>query len=291
MSVVVLGKGFLGSEICQALQARGYEVDSYDSKSCNMLDCQTLGDCLGRYRELRGLIVTACITRTRANDRRAFTANVSMIENLLTVLEARALKIEHLVYLSTIDVYGLVDGRLPITEETALAPDDYYSLSKVVGEFMFRRFAAEAGCPLLILRLPGIYGEGDAGRSTLFQMVSSAIEKRVINIENGGSTLRDFVFAGDLCRLIAQALRDPVHGVFNVATAKSSSILEIAKLIQQNLPFEVKLQIISKTQNVLRAGDLRFDTTQLQRSFPEIRMTPLSEGLSEYVRSFSGEKK
>ncbi|WP_350335995.1 SDR family oxidoreductase [Coralliovum pocilloporae] len=62
-------------------------------------------------------------------------------------------------YLSTVGVYGNHDGAW-VTEESECRPVSQRSVQRVAAEQAWRALAEEAGLPLAIFRLGGIYGPG-----------------------------------------------------------------------------------------------------------------------------------
>ncbi|MHA7873276.1 MAG: Rossmann-fold NAD(P)-binding domain-containing protein, partial [Hyphococcus sp.] len=62
-------------------------------------------------------------------------------------------------YLSTNGVYGDYDGAW-VDEESALRATSARSIRRIQAETGWRRFADEQDLPLVIFRLPGIYGPG-----------------------------------------------------------------------------------------------------------------------------------
>jgi nucleoside-diphosphate-sugar epimerase len=53
-------------------------------------------------------------------------------------------------------------------------------------------------------------------------------------LDNGGNASRDFIFVEDMARgLMACALKGAVGGVYNLATGRETSILELATLINE----------------------------------------------------------
>lgn len=69
---------------------------------------------------------------------------------------------ERFVYLSTTGVYGDCRGAV-VTEATPVNPDNRLSKPRVAAESLLEEWAGEAGCRLVILRVPGIYGPGRLG--------------------------------------------------------------------------------------------------------------------------------
>lgn len=61
-----------------------------------------------------------------------------------------------------------------------------------------------------------------------------ALNGEALPLDNGGNASRDFIYVEDMARgLMACALKGGVGEVYNLATGKETSILELAKLINE----------------------------------------------------------
>jgi len=148
-----------------------------------------------------------------------------------------------------------------------------------MGEAFFQ-FGIPGNCPVAILRLPGIYGPGDLGISIVGKFASQLREKGRVRITGTGSSKRDFVEVGDLCRVIQILLEGPYHGVLNIATGKSVSIKQTAEIIAEQL--NIPLEIDSLPGDAARDHDLVFDVKLLRSLCPELSMKDLRRGIKGY---------
>ncbi len=119
------------------------------------------------------------------------------------------------VYISTTGVYGDCDGNV-VTEESPVNPGSRMSVPRVAAENYLQHQAADSGCNLVILRVPGIYGPGRLG-----------IER----LEAGGAVIReDEAYPGNrihvddlvTCCLAALA-EDTPAGIYNVGDGNHHS--------------------------------------------------------------------
>lgn len=77
-------------------------------------------------------------------------------------------KLEWIGYLSTVGVYGDHDGAW-VNEETPCRPVSKRSVARLAAEDGWTRLATEAGVPLAIIRLSGIYGPGRNALKTVHE--------------------------------------------------------------------------------------------------------------------------
>ena len=110
------------------------------------------------------------------------------------------------VYLSTVGVYGDHGGAW-VDETSACRPVSKRSLLRLAAEQAWERFSAEAGVPVAIIRLAGIYGPGRGP----FQKVRSGSARRIIK----PGQVFNRIHVDDIAAIVAAAFDKHVGGVFN----------------------------------------------------------------------------
>lgn len=276
--VLVLGaSGFIGGAVAMYLQEQSYEVYAAPSSQCDLLDLESIRAYWASLpRDIR-VVFCAAITRQRDSSAEAMMNNLRMVEHFNAA--SREFPVASLIYLSTMDVYG-IPAELPIREETPLAPTHYYGLSKMACEYMIQSARHGTG-QHTILRLPGIYGPGDANQSTIGNFYRAISRDRNFRIEGGGNARRDYVTSLDLCRLIHYFLCQPYEGVLNVATGGSVSIREMVEALADALAIPLKIDIYEQSE--APQYDLVFQTRLLKDIAPHIVFTSVLDGIREYV--------
>jgi nucleoside-diphosphate-sugar epimerase len=133
------------------------------------------------------------------------------------------------------------------TDPISLVQDSPYSISKVIGEFYSVYFNRQHGLPVVRARFQNVYGPGEilgAGQwrgtaATVWRNVTptfiyKAIKGVKLPVENQGAASRDFIYVDDVCRgLIACALSGREGDVYNIASGRETTILELAALINE----------------------------------------------------------
>jgi UDP-glucose 4-epimerase len=151
---------------------------------------------------------------------------------------------------------------------------------KLVGEFVLRHICDENGIPLMIFRLPGIYGFDDQHQHVVNEFIKLCLAGTKLKIYGDGSDLRDYVFVEDLCLLIETTILQKVGGVLNVASGESFSILQIAEMI-----CELSLSKSRPTfePRVYLPNHYSFDTVKLKEAFPHNRVRSVKEVLRKMI--------
>jgi len=141
------------------------------------------------------------------------------------------------------------DTPTATTEEqpVTLYHDSPYSISKIIGELYGNYYFQQHKLPFVKARFSNVYGPREilgAGQwrgtvHTVWRNVTPTFIWRSLNgealpLDNGGNASRDFIFVEDMARgLMACALKGAVGGVYNLATGRETSILELATLINE----------------------------------------------------------
>ena len=140
--------------------------------------------------------------------------------------------------------------------------------------------------PISILRLPGVYGQGDNGRSTINRLVESAIKRKHVIIYGDGEDKRDFIYVGDICKIIGKTLNKKLSIVLNIVTGNSYSIKKIVEMIKSNSQEKFIIEYKPKQIGIERVKDMVYDTSLFSSIFPDIKLLDLKDGISMYLKDF-----
>jgi UDP-glucose 4-epimerase len=284
MKIYILGAGgFIGKNLCNYLLSKtSYQIESFSSLDCDLLYLNNLEKKLSEINKEDALVMTSSITRLKENSLGSMIKNITMAENVAKFIEKK--KISHLTFLSTSDIYG-IHPSLPIHERLLPEPNDYYSLSKLTSEFILKNGCSLQEVPLLILRVPGVYGKWDEGKSTINKIINSAIKNKKITILGNGEDKRDFVYVEDLCKIIQRGIEDKIESTTNIATGKNYSIKELANIIKKDFFKDIEIEFVHKDKQN-RPGEIFFDISLLKKNFPDIKLKEIHEGLDLYIRGY-----
>ncbi|GFK95757.1 UDP-glucose 4-epimerase [Fundidesulfovibrio magnetotacticus] len=184
--------------------------------------------------------------------------------------------------------YGLpVEG--PVREDQAGEPQSPYGWAK----YLASKHIAESGFGASV-RFFNLYGpaRGKPGPydGVVRRFLAMALADKPLTVFGDGGQTRDFVWVYDavLAVLLAAGLageRGPLAGVFNVGTGRSTSVLELARMILAVTGRELPVQSLPE-----RAGDLRHslaDTSALALAAGFTPATPFEEGLGRTLEWFT----
>lgn len=168
---------------------------------------------------------------------------------------AKEKSVESVVYLSSMEVYGIID--IPTIKETDYGYIDplnvrsSYSEGKRLAETLCISYKSEYNVPVKIIRLSQVFGAGlDYNDSrVLSQFVRSVIENKDIVLHTKGESVLTNCYISDAINGIFTVLLNGVNGEsYNLANAQNVfSIKEIAELMVENNP---KSKVIIDIKNV-----------------------------------------
>jgi nucleoside-diphosphate-sugar epimerase len=190
--------------------------------------------------------------------------NIRMIRNLVEALLKK--RPSSTIYLSSVDVYGRTPP-LPITEETILGPEHPYAVSKVVGEALFGQIGSDSS-PVTVLRLPGVYGPGDGGRSVLGRLTAQILRDNRVTLTGNADVRRDYLPVEMLCEIVQHCLEKPVQTTLNAATGESLTIRQWVEHLARELGRSPEVR--QEGAEPEAAGDLVFDVTRLLHLLPNL---------------------
>jgi UDP-glucose 4-epimerase len=248
MNILVTGgAGFIGANLTRLLLAEGHAVrvlDNFGTGRRAYLDGLNLeivaGDIVDAERVARavegidGVVHLAAQTGvpgSLADPRRDCQTNVI---GTLNVLEAcRRASVRRFVFASSNAVLGRQPP--PATEDKAPLPISPYGASKLAGEGYCLAYHGSWGLGTVALRFANVYGPYSAHKSSVVsQFFKDILAERDLTVDGDGQQTRDFVYVGDICCAIQLALESDAGGeIFQVATGQETSILALARLVQE----------------------------------------------------------
>ncbi len=247
------GAGFIGSNIADALFARGHQVHVLDDLSTGFPENISPGITLHKLdirSEEAGKLVAEggydilCHHAAQMDVRRSvrepeFDADVN-IKGTLNLLEAAVKgKVKRVVYAST---GGAVYGEpryIPVREDHPINPICHYGISKHTVEHYLFLYRYLYGLDYTVLRYPNVYGPrqnpyGEAGVTAIFTVKYLRGEVPVIN--GDGQQLRDYVHVGDIARANIAAMdlsnKGASGGIFNIGWGEGRSVEELDRIIR-----------------------------------------------------------
>ena len=190
------------------------------------------------------------------------------------------------------------DAPTATTEEqpVTLYHDSPYSISKIIGELYGNYYFQQHQLPFVKARFSNVYGPREilgAGQwrgtvHTVWRNVTPtfiwrSLQGEALPLDNGGNASRDFIFVEDMARgLMACALKGLAGGVYNLATGRETSILELATLINEYTDNKTPLDM-RPARDWDRSGKRFASTEKAERELGFTAQVDIREGVRRTV--------
>jgi len=280
--LVTGGAGFIGYHTVRALLEEGHSVVVVDDMSkAPMLgrlielgvkplrvDLRRLEDLAEAAKGCEAIIHLAAridVSESARMPRLYHEVNVTGTLNVL--LAAARVGASRVVYASSAAVYGNPE-RLPISEDHPTRPISVYGATKLSGEFYCRAFHEVHGLSALVLRYFNVYGPGESDEhaGVISKFASRLFEGKPPIIYGDGKQTRDFIHVRDVAEANLRALTADVEfGIYNVASGREVSVLELAALMSELAGVDVEPLFEPP-----RPGDIRRSVADVSRARREL---------------------
>lgn len=304
-ALVTGGAGFIGSNLADALLARGDEVRVLDDISTGFRDNVhpdvelVVGDI--RDRDTVAAAVAGCEVVFHEAAHRAVLKSVDQplatdeanTRGTLHVLDAaRDAGVRRVVIASSSSVYGGAEV-LPTPESAPLRPRSPYAVSKLAAEQYTRVFAELYGIETVALRYFNVFGprqRPDSQYAAVIPLFIDALRSgRAPLVHGDGEQSRDFTFIDDTVAANLAAATAPADvasgGIYNIACGDRHSLLELLAVLGRILGVDV-----APSFGASRPGDVRNSCADISAARRDLAYEPrvsFEDGLERTVAWFT----
>ena len=308
MNILVIGsEGTVGKPLCDELERRGARVYRADLQHRQHSDYQRCD--ISEYRQCERLfeaqsfdyvyLLAAEFGRINGAEyyEKVWKTNVIGTRNILELQKKHGFK---LIFTSSSEIYGEVNSSFlfeELSEKEPLRQSNDYAISKWVNEQQIMNAEAQAGSPIMRIRLFNAYGPGEEYhryRSVVCLFTYRALNQMPYQVFKNYH--RVFMYISDLIPTLANACVNFNPGkVYNIGGTEYCSVEEMSNIILDNLPTrdreamrglieylpEDKHNVVSKRPLIAKAAeDLGHD--------PKITLMEGIPKTMEWMRGFYG---
>ena len=191
-------------------------------------------------------------------------------------------------HVSTDEVYGALplEGGVPFTEESALAPTSPYAASKASSDLLVLSYYKTYRLPITISRCSNNYGTHQYPEKLIPLMIQKALQDLPLPVYGDGLNVRDWIHVLDHCRAIDFILhKGRVGEVYNIGAREEISNIDLVKRILTILgkPYELITYVEDRLGHDRRYA---IDSSKLERLGwrPEYTMEDQLELIVQWYR-------
>ncbi len=313
-TVLVTGAaGFIGSHVCEAFLANGWQVkglDSFDpfydpaAKRRNLEGCQSnkrfsltegdIRDSAAVTAVLVGgadvIIHLAARAGVRPSIEQPLVYQDVNVNGTCVLLEAaRRLGIERFVFASSSSVYGN-NKKVPFSERDNVDfPISPYAASKKAGELLCHTYHHLFGINITCLRFFTVYGPRQRPDLAIHKFTRLIEAGESIPVFGDGSMMRDHTFIDDIVAgVVASAKRCQGYQIYNIGESEPVSLSDLIAAIEAALG---KKAVIERLP--LQPGDVQKTHADIDLARRELDYEPrtsLASGLKAFVDWYGGQQ-
>ena len=245
--LVTGGAGFIGSNIVNLLVKTNHEVIVIDNLErgnfsrieklsskilFKKIDIRNFDELNREIKDIDGIFHEAALTvvsESFLKHDEYYEVNVNGTQNIFEIAKKLGVKV---VFASSSSIYGDVK-QIPINENFEQKPINPYGKTKAEKEKLAIEFW-DKGVDIVGLRYFNVYGKG---QNSAYSGVITRFMERIQNnlppiIHGSGNQIRDFISVEDVAKANIISMESKISkDFFNIGTGKSTSILELAKMM------------------------------------------------------------
>jgi UDP-glucose 4-epimerase len=302
-AIVTGGAGFIGSHVCDAFLAAGFEVVALDDLSTGRSENVPVGVELRRVDIVHAERLTQVVRDVRPNVIAHLAAQSSVtvsvkdpvrdldvnVRGTLNLLQAAAELGTPTVFASTGGALYGDDAPVP-TPEDAITPSPLapYGASKLAGEAYIGTWGRLHAIPNVILRLGNVYGPrqsstGEAGVVAIF--ADHLLRGQEPTVFGDGRQTRDYIHVSDVASAFVTAAQSGRAGTYNVGWGQETDVLTLLRVLQAAAGTSLDPRF-----HPLRNGELKrscLDSSRLRDVLGWAPVVEFETGLRETLEAYA----
>lgn len=283
--LVTGGAGFVGSNLCEYLLAKGDYVVCLDNFATghieNLLpliekypetfklvvgDIRNLDDCRKAVEGMEYVLHEAALGSVPRSVKDPITSNDVNVGGFLNMLVAsRDAGVKRFVFAASSSTYGDSES-LPKVEEVIGRPLSPYAITKYVNELYADVFARTYGLEFIGLRYFNVFGRRQDPNGAYAAVIPLFVKKFMAheapNINGDGEYSRDFTYIDNVIQMNDLALQaepgsEAVNQIYNTAYGERTTLNQLVEYLKLYLSeFDAEIAKVEPTHGPNRVGDI-----------------------------------
>jgi UDP-glucose 4-epimerase len=301
--LVTGGAGFVGSKLSKALLRLGHEVLIIDNLNTGYIDnipenaTFIEGDCskqetIDKLNNVNFDAIFHIAGQSSGEisfENPLYDINCNTISTLLLLQYAVKTKCNHIIYASTMSVYGDHEKQI-VSELDETNPKSFYAIGKLASEKYLKVYKETYGINYSILRYFNIYGPGQNMENMKQGMVSIFLKQILsddfseITVKGSLNRFRDFIYIDDLIEVTLNALNNPrmENQIINVGTGIKTSIKDVLSILMEKTKI---IKPVIELEGTLGDQFGIYSNTDKLFSVQKCSFTNFEDGIELFVKS------
>ena len=282
INYIVLGNtGFIGKNLENYLLRKKKVVKGFASKKINLL-IKAKALKLSKFINSKTIIFFLSFNKNQKNATgEDLQKNLLLTKNFLEALNKN--KPKSVLFFSSQSIYGENTNNSNTTEKTLPDPTSFYGIAKYTAERMVTKYCSEKKIPLIIVRIPRVYGLGDdVNNYGPMKFTDFFKKKKTLTLWGDGSEKRDYLYIDDLNEILLKLIKKNFTGLVNICSGTAHSFLQIIKHIESLTKQRYKLK---KKRRSRPKVDHIMNNKFLKQIIGDYKFTSLKSGLSLLIRN------
>ena len=310
--LVTGGAGFIGSNLCDALLERNYEVHCMDNlltgKYSNIshlidnpkftffeTDIRSIDACKEAMNGCEVVAHLAALGSVPRSINDPLTTNSINIDGFLNVIHsAKELSIKRFVFAASSSTYG-DSASLPKVEDIIGNPLSPYAVGKYVNELYAHVYALNYGLSYIGLRYFNVFGKRQdphgAYAAVIPKFIQQFLDGEAPTINGDGTNTRDFTHIENVIDATVLAIEntkvDAGNQIYNVAYGSSTSLNELVALIKDAIALrKSQATLTNVSYGPFRKGDIPHSLASIDKIKTNLDYSPsvsIKEGIQKTV--------
>ena len=306
------GAGFIGSNLCETLLNNQLQVICLDNFSTGKReniaaflnhpqftliegDIRNLQDCQNACTGVDYILHEAALGSVPRSIQDPITTNEVNVSGFLNMLvAARDAKVKRFIYAASSSTYGNHEA-LPKVEEVIGKPLSPYAITKYVNELYADIFHKTYQLDTIGLRYFNVFGKrqdpNGAYAAVIPKFVQQLMKHESPIINGDGSYSRDFTYIDNVVQMNILAMtttnKDALNTVYNTAYGDRTTLLELTKLLKENLgEFDKDILNVAIKHRENRLGDIPHSLASVDKAKQLLNYSPkynIADGIKEAV--------
>jgi len=294
------GAGFIGSNLCETLLNNQLQVICLDNFSTGKReniaaflnhpqftliegDIRNLQDCQNACTGVDYILHEAALGSVPRSIQDPITTNAVNVSGFLNMLvAARDAKVKRFIYAASSSTYGDHEA-LPKVEDVIGKPLSPYAITKYVNELYADIFHKTYQLDTIGLRYFNVFGKrqdpNGAYAAVIPKFVQQLMKHESPIINGDGSYSRDFTYIDNVVQMNILAMtttnKDALNTVYNTAYGDRTTLLELTKLLKENLgEFDKDILNVAIKHRENRLGDIPHSLASVDKAKQLLNYSP-----------------